>query len=155
MRKYLFVPVAVLGLMFGLCGCVENDTKQQIRCIGKEYDFKTLSFKVDVDAKNERFTFEYKMKQENKRAVSFYFNFIITSTNVKIEKDEFEYRKSDDRNIEFDDFKTYSFDSSCTLYVYYKEANESVKQAVSTDNYSIETTGGTYIPEKVFNASSN
>ena len=64
----------------------------------------------------------------------------------------FSFKDEEGKTISFNEFDTYELEASCILYAYYSDADETVKDAISSYSFSIGTTGGTYIPEQVYNS---
>lgn len=152
MNKFRFISATIIGAMIVLTGCVDREAKQKVYSLGKEYTFGSLIFKAGLDESNERFYFDYKLPKENKEKIYFSFNFHNNSTNATVENDAFSFKDGEGNNVVFNEFNTYELEASCTLYAYYIDAGESVKNAISSHSFSIGTTGGTYIPEQVYNS---
>lgn len=152
MNKFRFISATIIGAMIALNGCVDREAKQKVYSLGKEYTFGSLIFKAGLDESNERFYFDYKLPKENKEKVYFSFNFHNNSTNSMVENDAFSFKDEEGKTISFDEFDAYELETSCVLYAYYLDANETVKDAISSYSFSIGTTGGTYIPEQVYNS---
>lgn len=152
MNKFRFISATIIGAMIVLTGCVDREAKQKVYSLGKEYTFGSLIFKAGLDESNERFYFDYKLPKENKEKVYFTFNFHNNSTNATVENDVFSFKDEEGKTISFDEFDAYELETSCVLYAYYLDADETVKDAISSYSFSIGTTGGTYIPEQVYNS---
>lgn len=152
MNKFRFISATIIGAMIVLTGCVDRETQQKVYSLGKEYTFGSLIFKAGLDESNERFYFDYKLPKENKEKVYFSFNFHNNSTNATVENDAFSFEDEEGKTISFDEFDTYKLETSCILYAYYLDADATVKNAISSYSFSIGTTGGTYIPEQVYNS---
>lgn len=152
MNKFCFISATIIGAMIVLTGCVDREAKQKVYSLGKEYTFGSLIFKAGLDESNERFYFDYKLPKENKEKVYFSFNFHNNSTNATVENDAFSFKDEEGKTISFDEFDAYELETSCVLYAYYLDADETVKDAISSYSFSIGTTGGTYIPEQVYNS---
>ena len=151
MRKSVYTAIIPL-LALILAGCVDRETKQKVYSLNKEYSFGALTFKAGLDESNERFYFDYKLPEENKEKVYFSFSFHNNSTNATVENDAFSFKDEEGKTISFDEFDAYELEASCILYAYYSDADETVKDVISSYSFSIGTTGGTYIPEQVYNA---
>ena len=151
MRKSVYTAIISL-LALILAGCVDRETKQKVYSLNKEYFFGALTFKAGLDESNERFYFDYKLPEENKEKVYFSFSFHNNSTNATVENDAFSFKDEEGKTISFDEFDAYELETSCILYAYYLDADETVKDAISSYSFSIGTTGGTYIPEQVYNS---
>lgn len=151
MRKSVYTAIIPL-LVLILAGCVDRETKQKVYSLNKEYSFGALTFKAGLDENNERFYFDYKLPEENKEKVYFSFSFHNNSTNATVENDAFSFKDEEGKTISFDEFDAYELETSCILYAYYLDADETVKDAISSYSFSIGTTGGTYIPEQVYNS---
>ena len=111
--------------------------------------FKSLSENFLV---NKNFLTSLKSLVINLILVYFSFSFHNNSTNATVENDAFSFKDEEGKTISFDEFDTYELETSCILYAYYLDADETVKDAISSYSFSIGTTGGTYIPEQVYNA---
>ena len=152
MRRFNVAFTAILSIILGITGCTDKRSKQRIYLLGEEYTFGNLLFKADIDEENERFTFDYKIANDSKDDVYFYFAFWNDSTGRKVENYLFDFKNSDGVKIVFDEYKTFSINTSCTIYAYYENAGDSIKECIRTYDFIIETTGGTYIPEQVYNS---
>ena len=150
-RFSVIISATIIGAMIVLTGCVDRESKQKVYSLGREYTFGSLIFKADIDEENERFTFDYKIANDSKDDVYFYFAFWNDSTGRKVENYLFDFKNSDGVKIVFDEYKTFSINTSCTIYAYYENAGDSIKECIRTYDFNIETTGGTYIPKQSYN----
>lgn len=151
MRRFNVAFTAILSIILGITGCTDKRSKQRIYLLGEEYTFGNLLFKADIDEENERFTFDYKIANDSKDDVYFYFAFWNESTGRKVENYLFDFKNSDGVKIVFDEYKKFSINTSCTIYAYYENAGDSIKECIRIYDFIIETTGGTYIPKQSYN----
>lgn len=147
-KSFVFVKLACAWILLASSGCVKK-TPQRVYCVGKEYEFITLSMKVGLDKEGQRFFIDYKFKEEGAKAEYFSFNFHFYSEQTSADKEEFRFLNDKDENITFDEFGTYEFKKSCSLYIYFDKSNDSIKKAIENNNYSLSISGKEFVPEQL------
>lgn len=144
----LILTIIAFSLFSTLPSCDKNETKQKLYCLGEEYEFETIFFKSELSLTDERFSFDYKFKEENKSNAYFSFEFRIQSLNEYFSiKDNFKITDSNDKTIVFDEYNVFSFNENSTFYVSFKDSQSVVKDAILSDDFSINVSGKTIIPK--------
>lgn len=149
MSKSFKILVAACPVLFSLICCEGNDSKQKVYCIGREYCKNHVTWKFDIDKDNNRFSYSIQKEDKTKTDslyLSFYFFVEMPKDQIDVEK-EFTFKGKNDELLSL--HTTYYYDESTLIYIYFDNSSDIIKQAIESDNYSIEAMGKTYLPMSV------
>ncbi len=99
-----------------------------------------ITHSLYIEKENERFVWTYGCPPNKK----YYFDFSFSSDGLDLDNsDEFKYITSTNEEILFDDtvMTKYYFTGPITIYIYYANSSQEVKNIINSDRYDIIIAG--------------
>ena len=147
--KKVMIWLPTLTFLFGC----SPETKVTVYSIGKEYTFGEWNVKATIETENEKFVFDYQIKDENKTEAKyssiFYFILVLgDGTRVNNHTDvenQIQFRLENGDDVTFDsETGHYSFYIATTIIADYSNAKNNVKKAIFDKDYTLEFGCGLY-----------
>ncbi len=148
MKKNLLLIASSFTLLMAGCEHTRVTACQINASQSFNYNGYKITHSIYIEKENERFVWTY----DDPSNTTNYFDFSFSSNGLDLyNSNEFKYITSTNEEILFDDSaKTeYYFTGSITIYIYYANSSQEVKNTINSDRYYIIIAGKNWFADPI------